>query len=282
MGRHTSGAVLDGPPPEPPAATTRSLGDRVRLAMRGIGQTLITGGLVVLLFVFYEVYVTTWFTHREQTKLRTNLSHVWADGQDPLALPNGQIAQLDAGKGIANIYIPRLGRDFAWTIVEGTNAADLDKGPGHYSGTALPGALGNFAVAGHRVGKGEPFLNLDHLKPGDAVIIQTATKWFVYKVLGDPATGNLSAETAVAGPNQKIPGRKIISPTDGSVLEPVPDYPGVTPVEDLLTLTTCHPKFTAAKRMIVFGSLDAQMTNTHDAKNQKMPAAIQALYNGVS
>ena len=77
------------------------------------------------------------------------------------------------GSGIANIYIPRFGRDYAFTVVQGTKDADLEKGPGHYVGTALPGQVGNFAVAGHRVGKGEPFLNLDHLRPGDAVIIET-------------------------------------------------------------------------------------------------------------
>ena len=75
--------------------------------------------------------------------------------------------------------------DYHFTIVEGTNDADLEKGPGHYVGTALPGQVGNFAVAGHRVGKGEPFLNLDQLQPGDAVVIETVTNWYVYTVLGD-------------------------------------------------------------------------------------------------
>jgi sortase A len=282
MARHSGTAIIDAPPPEPAVPVHRSWVDHVRTTLRGIGQTLITCGLVVLLFVFYEVYVTTWFTHREQTKLKHQLTQLWAQGQDPLALPGGKIAQLDAGKGIANIYIPRLGRDYAWTIVEGTSAADLDKGPGHYSPTALPGQIGNFAVAGHRVGKGEPFLNLDHLKPGDTVIIQTATTWYVYQVLGDASTGNLGGLTAVDQVGDKIPGREIISPDDSQVLEPVPDHVGATPTEHLMTMTTCHPKFTASHRMVVYAALEAQLTTTHAAQDQAMPAAIQALYNGVS
>ncbi len=62
--------------------------------------------------------------------------------------------------------------------------SELTKGPAHYGGTQLPGEVGNFAMAGHRVGKGEPFLNLDKLKAGDPVIVETATTWFVYRVVG--------------------------------------------------------------------------------------------------
>jgi sortase A len=271
MGQHTIGAVFD-PPPPPPAERQRTVGDNIRTGLRGLGQTLITFGLVVLLFVVYEVYVTTWFTHREQHKLKIALQHEFATGQDPLEkLPDGSLPNLKVGAGIANIYIPRLGRDFAWTIVEGTSDADLNKGPGHYVGTALPGAIGNFAVAGHRVGKGEPFLNLDHLKPGDTVIIETETSWFVYKVKGAPT--NISAKDA-----DGIPGREIVSSLDGDPLYPVPDHPGLAPTEHLITLTTCHPKFSASHRMIVYGALQNTVPQT---TNFTMPAAVQALYNSV-
>jgi sortase A len=281
MARDTNSAVLDAPLPEP-GAPRRTWGDHVRTTLRGIGQTLITGGLVVLLFVVYEVYVTTWFTDREQTKLTHELASEWANGGGLLKLPNGQIAQLKAGQGIANIYIPRLGRSYAWTIVQGTDAADLAKGPGHYTNSALPGAIGNFAVAGHRVGKGEPFLNLDHLRPGDAVIIQTATTWYVYDVLGDKSTGNLGAQNVVDAAGDTIPGRQIITPGDGQVLDSVPDHLGAIPTEALMTMTTCHPKFTASHRMIVYATLDAQLTDNHPTADQTMPANIKALYNGVS
>jgi sortase A len=237
--------------------------DRLLMVLSGVGQTLITAGLVILLFVVYEIWVTNIFAHREQTAVRNTLVQEWANGDDPLVaspLPGSTQSTIPTGTGIANIYIPRLGDDYHFTIVEGTNAADLEKGPGHYAGTALPGQVGNFAVAGHRVGKGEPFLNLDQLVPGDAVVIETAKDWYVYRVLGDTASGNLSTPTT-----EGVVGREIVDPSDVGVILPVPDHKGVTPTAALLTLTTCHPKFTANKRMIVHSNLVRTVARSGDA-----------------
>jgi sortase A len=265
------GTLVADPPPDPalrhaPMAT----GDRVRFVIRGIGQTFITAGMIILLFVVYEVYVTNVFAHREQTKVHTALEKTWAKGKDPLPLPGASTTTIPVGTGIANLYIPRLGKDYAFTIVQGTDTASLEKGPGHYLGTALPGATGNFSVAGHRVGKGEPFLNLDRLQPGDAVIVETRTEWLVYRVKG--ANGNL-ASTAPDG----VAGREIVSASDGNVLLPVPNHPGSKPAEPLMTMTTCHPKFTATQRMIVHAVLSPALT-VAKAGATKMPASIQALY----
>jgi sortase A len=227
--------------------------DRVLTVLRGVGQTLITGGLVILLFVVYEVWVTNIFADIKQTAVHNTLVKQWAQGDNPLvaaSLPGAQTSTIPTGTGIANIYIPRLGADYHFTIVQGTSDADLDKGPGHYSDSALPGQIGDFAVAGHRVGKGEPFLNLDQLVPGDAVVIETATDWYIYKVNGNVATGDLATPTAAG-----VVGREIVNPSDGNVILPVPDHPGVKPSVALITLTTCHPKFTATQRMIVHGAL---------------------------
>jgi sortase A len=243
-------------------------GDIIRLVLRGTGQTLITAGLVVLLFVVYEVYVTNFFAHQAQAKVHHALEQEWANGDNPiLPLPNGGSSTIPLGTGIANIYIPRFGRDYAWTIVEGVNAGDLEKGPGHYPGTATPGKVGNFAVAGHRVGKGEPFLNLDKLRAGDPVIIETKTNWYVYRVKGK--AGDITAKDA-----DGIPGRQIVSPSDGQVVLPVPNDPGAKPTEKLMTMTTCTPKFTAAQRMIVYAKLQQTVPRNGSAK----PPAITALY----
>jgi sortase A len=247
------------------------LGDKVRFVVHGIGETLVTGGLIILLFVVYEVYITNFFAHREQTHIHTALENQWLQGTDPLLrLPNGSLPKLATGVGIANLYIPRLGRDYAWTIVQGTSDADLEKGPGHYGGTALPGKIGNFAVAGHRVGKGEPFLNLDHLRVADAVIVETESHWYVYRVKG--SGGDLSAKGA-----DGIPGREVVVPSDSNVLRPVPDHPGQKPTEALMTMTTCHPKFTAAKRMIVYAQLDQTVLR----QGTTMPTPIAQLYGQV-
>ncbi|MCU1656381.1 MAG: putative Sortase protein (surface protein transpeptidase) [Pseudonocardiales bacterium] len=249
-------------------------GDTVRFVLRGIGQTLITGGLIILLFVVYEVYVTNIFAHQRQVRVHNALEKKWASGQDPLALPGGNQSAIPIGSGIANIYIPRFGRDFAFTVVQGTDDVSLEKGPGHYNDTALPGETGNFAIAGHRVGKGEPFLNLDHLKAGDDVIIETRAKWYVYVVEGDPRTGNLSVRDA-----NNVPGREIVNPSDGQVLLAVPDNPGRTPSshDRYLTMTTCHPKFTATQRMVLHAQLDPSLTAARSGTT--MPSSISALYN---
>ncbi len=269
MARDRSATALeDAPPP----ARASSWGDKVRFVVRGIGQTLITAGLVVLLFVVYEVYVTNYFADQAQTKVKHALTKYWQNHKDPLlTLPDGKVAKLATGVGIANLYIPRLGRDFARTIVEGTSDADLAKGPGHYESTALPGQLGNFAVAGHRVGKGEPFLNLDQLRAGDAVIVETESHWYVYRVKG--ANGDITAADS-----DGIPGREIVAPGDATVLLAVPDHLDTRPDEALMTMTTCHPKFTAAKRMIVYSQLRQTLPRTSSAR----PAQISALYDGVS
>ncbi len=266
-----------GPAPDPERRGARrrsgmSTSDKVRFALRGIGQTLITLGLVVLLFVVYEVWITNLFSERANRNLAAKIAKEWqTDTVDPLLpLPGGKAPQLKLGSGIGDIFIPRLGRDYHFAIVEGTDQDDLAIGPGHYPGTALPGAVGNFAVAGHRVGKGEPFLNIDKLRAGDAVVVETKSYWYVYRVKG--TEHGLTKKDA-----DGIPGREIVTPSQGEVLAPVPDHPGARPTERLMTMTTCHPKFTASHRMIVYSLFDSKVARTGTA----MPAAISALYDEV-
>ena len=279
----TDTAVAD-PPPSPASSGHRgSVGDRIRFVLRGIGQTLITAGLVVLLFVVYEVWITNLYAEREQKHVANAFKKELVQGKDPLlALPGSKDPTIALGTGIANLYIPRLGKDFHFTIVEGSvvpTDSQLEKGPAHYRDTGLPGKIGNFAMAGHRVGKGEPFLNLDQLRAGDAVIVETRSAWYVYRVKGQQH-GLTSKDS------DGIPGREIVSPSDGNVLLPKPDHPGVRADESLLTMTTCHPKFSANKRMIVYAALDTAASVRVSAKSGDqvlaMPASIKALYSQVS
>jgi len=106
----------------------------------------------------------------------------------------------------------------------------------HYKGTALPGQVGNFAVAGHRATHGQPFANLDQLRIGDLIIVETQDAVYTYVVDYDP-------------------NRTIVLPTAVWVLEPVPGHPTVTPTRALITLTTCNPRWNSSHRMIVFGHL---------------------------
>ena len=242
--------------------------DVARTLARGIGQTLITVGLVALLFVVYELWVTDALAAREQQQLAEQIQEEWADAptvepleetptepapSDAAPLPEPAPPAIDVGTGdpFAVLHIPALSADYARVVVEGVSQVELQQGPGHYIGTAMPGEQGNFAVAGHRVGHGAPFLDLDQLRPGDPIVVETETHWFVYRVLGDPTTGEFTGDPS------GIPGREIVRPVDVAVISPVPGGPAGGPADGAyLTLTTCHPKYSAQQRMIIHARLD--------------------------
>lgn len=206
--------------------------------MRGAGQTLITAGLVIVLFVAYELWWTGLTTRRDQHKLLTTLRNEWSSGQ--------KVADPALGSGIAILRIPRFGPQYRFVVVQGTSTADLIKGPGHYPGTAMPGKVGNFAVAGHRTTYLHPFYNINQLKPGDPIVLETRTKWFTYTVEDIPHTRALHQE--------------IVSPSDVQVAYPVPDQPNLAavPTQKVLTFTSCNPRYSAAQRIVVH----ALLTNT--------------------
>jgi sortase (surface protein transpeptidase) len=258
----SSAVDLDDPPDETRDATARSQRrrDPIRTAARGIGQTLITLGLVTLLFVGYELWVTDILSAREQDKLSEQLQDEWGDlptvGEpgSPTGSSTGPApgpVQVSPGEPFAVLHIPRLGSDWTRVAVEGVTQTDLAQGPGHYPGTALPGEQGNFAMAGHRVGRGSPFLDLDKMQPGDPIVVETAEAWFVYRVLGDTATGSFD------GDRSGLPGQEIVRPEDVDVISPTPRSPVDAPATGaFLTLTTCHPKYSAQQRLIIHARLD--------------------------
>lgn len=230
--------------PEAPAdlasgAVTGTGADALRTVARGTGQLLLTVGYVLLLFVVYELWVTDVLSNARQDELTADLREEWAvQPAAAAAVPE----QLRDGEAFAMLHIPRLGADYARAVVEGTAAEDLEQGPGHYPGTALPGEQGNFAVAGHRVGRGSPFLEIDELRAGDPIVVETAGSWYVYRVL--------AADGAV-------PGQRIVRPEDVSVIAPTPGgAPDGPPDGAYLTLTTCHPEYSAQQRLIVHAALE--------------------------
>jgi sortase A len=260
--------------------------DRLSSAVRGGGDALIAVGLAFLLSTAYNVWFTNILAHRVQVKVSNALHREWQRGVDPLALPADKVSAIPLSTGIAVLYIPRLGHDFHFAVVQGSAVPDdnqLEQGPAHYADTQLPGQVGNFAVAGHRVGKGEPFLNIDVLRSGDPVIIETKSWWYIYRVLGQPAGSNpdqvrQQVATATDGSPIMLPGREIVGPDDINVVQPVPDHPGATATQRLMTITTCHPKFTSSHRMIVYSELVTEVRNV----DLTMPASVQALYAEVT
>jgi sortase A len=218
----------------------------VRTGLRGFGQILITAGLVLMVFVAYELWWTGLTTQRDQEALRRTLEQQWSHTTSQLAKSHQHevSAKIPAlGSGFAILRIPRLGKNYRYVIVQGTSTADLIKGPGHYAGTALPGQVGNFAVAGHRTTYLHPFYNINELGVGDAINVETRTTWFTYRVENIPGTSAHYQE--------------VVSPTDISVSFPVPDQPkfGATPTLAVLTLTSCNPRFSAVQRIVIHAVL---------------------------
>jgi sortase A len=134
------------------------------------------------------------------------------------------------------LHVPRWGYDYVKPISEGTSRARvLDAlGIGRYTDTAMPGEVGNFAMAGHRTTYGKPFTDIQTLENGDALVVQTDEAWFVYRVTSS----------------------EIVQPGYMAAIAPTPDQPGVAPTVASITLTTCHPRYSAAQRYIVHGELE--------------------------
>jgi sortase A len=151
-----------------------SAGDAIRIVVRGVGQTLITVGVVVLLFCVYALKITNIYTAQEQNRLEDGLERAWAE---PQARPGGaapaQPAAVDIGAGLAVLRIPAIDKDFSKVVVNGVGVEELKTGPGHYPGTALPGEVGNVVLSGHRTTYGAPFERFGELEPGMAVVLVT-------------------------------------------------------------------------------------------------------------
>ena len=237
----------------------------MRRRLRRLGQTLLTAGLVAVLFVVYELFVTDRVNGWRQDALTEELRAEWngdRSGTPPAAVRQTTAADVQIGSPLAILYIPRLGSDYRRVVVEGTAETHLAQGPGHYPGTALPGRPGNVAIAGHRVGDGSPFLDLDLLRPGDSIVLETEQTWFVYRVLGDPDTGNF------LGDPSGIPGRQVVNPEDVQVIAPTPNGPSdAAPSGAYLTLTTCHPRFSARQRLVLHAALDGPAVPKADDPN---------------
>jgi sortase A len=209
---------------------------RGRALLRACGEVCLTIGVVVVLFFGYLFWGSGLRADQAQRQFTAQLEHAWhAPPPAETPMPADPVS-LVTGEPFAFIRIPAFGVDWRFTVVQGTTLAQLDVSPGHVPGTQLPGQLGNFAVAGHRVTAGNPFWSLPSLAPGDRVYIDTRYVTYTYRVTGKPTW---------------------VLPTDLAVLDPVPGRPGVTPTRRLLTLITCDPAWTGTHRVIVTGVLTA-------------------------
>jgi sortase A len=187
--------------------------------------------LLVLLFVAYQLWGTGFAEARSQHELKKQ----FAAGPviaPPVSTSTTQPASTTTavplpapptGSAVAILRIPRIGLTAA--VVEGVGVEDLKKGPGHYPNTPLPGQPGNTAIAGHRTTYGHPFFDLNSVQVGDDILIATHTATYRYSVVS----------------------QQDVLPTDVAVVAPTTD--------NRLTLTTCTPRYSATKRLIVVAKL---------------------------
>ncbi|MFZ1285958.1 MAG: class E sortase [Candidatus Phosphoribacter sp.] len=218
----------------------------LRAVIGGVGELLVTAGVLVLLFVVWQVGYTSLIDARAQQSLAGDLEHqttAGADdptlglpdiGVDPTASPSATQPTLDDGRVFAIIRVPRFGEGWARAVYEGVRLDTLRGGPGHYPKTALPGEIGNMSIAGHRTTYGHPFYDLDQVQPGDVIVIETRKAYVIYR-----------AEST-----------RIVKPRQVEVIAAVPGKPNATPTEAWLTLTTCNPKFSDRERFVLHAKLD--------------------------
>ena len=257
-----SQAVAEPPPDEAVGLRPRS-SSRATSVTYGVigvvGELLITLGLLLFGFLVWQLWWTDVQGNRAQAEIVREIVRETppaapaqptdAGTAEPVvAKPRHDappvLAEPAHATTFATLQVPRWDGEPERPISEGTDRATvLDVlGVGHYEDTAMPGDIGNFSVAAHRTTYAKPFNRIAELEKGDPVVVRTSTldggegtdTWYVYRVVST----------------------QIVAPTDVAVIAPVPNEPGVQPTERLMTMTTCHPMYSARERYIVHLALD--------------------------
>jgi sortase A len=220
----------------PPLKRRRNRADILVRAIGILGRVFVLAGVLLLFFTAYLLWGTGVYTKNEQAKLEKELQQKTqvseqdiADGKFPSARPEGTPA---LGSSLFSIKIPKIGLDTV--VVEGVGVEELKKGPGLFpdcavqktedcvDGAKYPGEEGNVAISGHRTTYGAPFFRLNDVQNGDTIDLESRGVRYRYKVTGQ------------------------------EIVDPVAGYENVLQHgKTELTLTTCHPRFSAAQRLIV-------------------------------
>ncbi len=243
-------SLVDTPVSDSSQAEARHRGSRF-VAL--IGELMIIAGAVLGLYVVWQLFYTDIEANSIQEETVKELEWAYTPqikageiaDNGPQTIPDKLKLSPDTadvmkepgfGTTFATFYVPRWGEDYIKPITQGVDRHTiLDRlGIGHYPGTGMPGAKGNFAISAHRTTYGKPFNRIAELKKGDALIVQTKDAWYVYRMTGS----------------------EIVLPSAVRVIAPVPNKPGEAPDNHYITLTTCHPMFSAAERFVVWGEME--------------------------
>jgi sortase A len=227
------------------AVSQPTVEDRPRRGRRGLrallwaGVALVLAGLVMLGYVAWQLYGTNVVSARKQKQIVERTQQMWA-AEPEVSVRAKPVRHRSAA---ALIRVPAFGRDYVLPVQQGTSDGVLAEGFGHFDGTAGPGEVGNYALAGHRVTHGEPLRNMPSLRPGDTIIVETRTRILTYRLDTDPNLLTVSFRGVW-------------------VIDPLPENPvpgGLQPAQRkgqrLITLTTCSELFHTDNRMVAFGHL---------------------------
>lgn len=223
-----------------------------------LGEVLVTIGVVVLLFVVWQLWIGDVIIGGQRNAAASALSQQWSDTgpsspapavapgtpspapaptdepalAEPVVLPEAADATV-----FGILRVPRFGSDYAVEIAGGVSRArTLDAiGIGHYPGTAMPGAVGNVALAAHRTTYGKPFNRIADLRIGDAIVIETQDGWYTYR----------------------FRTLEYVGPDAVEVLSPVPQQPEAAANGRYLTMTSCSPMFSRAARIIAYSVFES-------------------------
>ena len=236
-------------------------------ALTVLGELFLTAAVVMGLYAGWLVWGTSFNTHRAQDAASDALTSQWSKHTPNPVVSGNFVPGKDYadhtvygdGDAMLKMRIPRLGSDWEWVMFNGTELSNLAKGPGHYINTASVGGVGNFASAGHRGGYAAPYEHLDLLQPCDKIIYETSNAVYTYMVLGAgdsqvPSCIPEQVRKTLVGDYRVVPGTTVVSPTDVTVVDPVPNSTQKATVP-LTTLTTCNPQWGNYERLIVHGVL---------------------------
>jgi sortase A len=254
-------------PTQTSVAASRRADRRPRARSRGvsligvIGELLITAGVLVMLFLGWQLWWNDAIMASEQSNAASEISQDWieqdrqARGEQEAA--NGTASDASAATpdatdhgdpivatapgnadAFAVLYVPRFGDDYHRTVAEGTGYDVLNStrlGIGHYPDTQMPGEVGNFAVAAHRSAYGGGMHLINELQLNDAIYVQTADGYYTYRYRD----------------------MEYVSPATVEVIAAVPNAPDAVAVDRIITLTSCNPLYSTAERIIAYGVFES-------------------------
>lgn len=235
-----------------------------------VGEVSVTLGAMGLLFFAWYLGVNDWIQGSNQTRSASEVASAWDDSaEDTFGKARGEsdgtlapteppvIGDIAEGDAFAVLYVPRFGEDYARTIAEGVDLATVlnshELGVGRYPQTAQFGELGNVGIAGHRTTFGASFSEIGELRVGDRLYVEVEEGWYSYQFR------NL----------------EYVWPTQIEVLAPVPHQPDALATERLLTLTSCHPRFSEAERIIAYAVFDAWYPRAGGPPTEIAPIATE-------